>query len=313
MPARSTSHSRSPGASTRTSPGAYRAPDTGAGKALMRAKINTRTSTRVPSCPAKLMTLGMTLKRCSRDILAYFKHPHTTGGPTEAINAPLEHLRGSAPGLPKPHPLHHPSTPRNRRNQTPTTPPNAKSREKAHYVAQSAECRIGSLTQIQGTCSSVLTNLKAAYVLLLHPHTLIPLCKLRAPNLQRPLTATRNFAIQAPDEAKWLRRIIVHRTLLTQEAIRRTIENCEHIEYNERPIRRQRNVCQFQAGPPCGIGIGLGGTIFAQIFPLTIYSRSEIAKMRLLHAGLTLVHKIRLSTQFDQHSIENAIASGKKN
>ena len=42
---------------------AYRTPDTSVGKALMRAEINTRTSTRVPSCPTKLMALGRTLER----------------------------------------------------------------------------------------------------------------------------------------------------------------------------------------------------------------------------------------------------------
>ena len=73
------------------------------------------------------MTLGRTLKHRSGDILAYFDHPHTSNGPTEAINGHLEHLRGSALGLAKPHPLHHPSTPRNRRIQTPTTPPIMKS------------------------------------------------------------------------------------------------------------------------------------------------------------------------------------------
>ena len=78
---------------------AYRAPDTSAGKALMQADINTLTSTRVPRSLTELMTLGRTLKRRARDILAYFDHPHTTGGPTEAINAPHEHLRGSALGF----------------------------------------------------------------------------------------------------------------------------------------------------------------------------------------------------------------------
>ena len=34
------------------------------------------------------MTLGRTLKRRAGDILAYFDHPHTSGVPTEAINAP---------------------------------------------------------------------------------------------------------------------------------------------------------------------------------------------------------------------------------
>ena len=32
-------------------------------------------------------------------ILAYFDHPHTSNGPTEAINGRLEHLRGSALGF----------------------------------------------------------------------------------------------------------------------------------------------------------------------------------------------------------------------
>ena len=101
---------------------AYRAPDTAAGKAMMEAEINTLTSTRVPRSLTELITLGRTLKRRAGDILAYFDHPHTSNGPTEAINGRLEHLRGSALGLAKPHQLHHPSTPRNRRIQTPTTP-----------------------------------------------------------------------------------------------------------------------------------------------------------------------------------------------
>ena len=101
---------------------AYRAPDTAAGKAMMQAEINTLTCTRVPRGLSELITLGRTLKRRSRDILAYFDHPHTSNGPTEAINGRLEHLRGSALGLAQPHQLHRPLPPRNRRIQTPTTP-----------------------------------------------------------------------------------------------------------------------------------------------------------------------------------------------
>ena len=78
---------------------AYRAPDTDAGKALMEAEINTLTSTRVPRGLTELITLGRTLKRRAGDILAYFNHPHTSNGPTEAINGRLEHLRGSALGF----------------------------------------------------------------------------------------------------------------------------------------------------------------------------------------------------------------------
>ena len=65
---------------------AYRAPDTDVGKALMEAEINTLTSTRVPRSLTELTTLGRTLKRRATDILAYFDHPHTSNGPTEAIN-----------------------------------------------------------------------------------------------------------------------------------------------------------------------------------------------------------------------------------
>ena len=111
----------------------------------MQAEINTLTSTRVPRGLTELITLGRTLKRRAGDILAYFDHPHTSNGPTEAINGRLEHLRGSALGLAKPHQLHHPSTPRNRRIQTPTTPPIMKSQierlneqiraHKAHILA----------------------------------------------------------------------------------------------------------------------------------------------------------------------------------
>ena len=50
----------------------------------------------VPSSLTEIITLGRTLKRRSRDILAYFDHPHTSNGLTEATNGRLEHLRGSA-------------------------------------------------------------------------------------------------------------------------------------------------------------------------------------------------------------------------
>ena len=55
--------------------------------------LNTRSPT------LNLITLGRTLKRRAGDILAYFDDPHTSNGPTEAINGRLEHLRGSALGF----------------------------------------------------------------------------------------------------------------------------------------------------------------------------------------------------------------------
>jgi len=108
---------------------AYRDPNKIRGKSLMQAEIDRLSDAGVPSSLTEIITLGRTLKRRSRDILAYFDHPHTTGGPTEAINGHPEHLHGSALGLAKPHQLHHPLPPRNRRIQTPTTPSIMKSQE----------------------------------------------------------------------------------------------------------------------------------------------------------------------------------------
>ncbi len=107
---------------------AYRSSNARGGKTLMHEEITRLNSTGMPSSLTELTTLGRTLKRRATDILAYFDHPHTSNGPTEAINAPPRTPTRLRPRIPKPHPLHHPSTPRNRRIQTPTTPPIMKSR-----------------------------------------------------------------------------------------------------------------------------------------------------------------------------------------
>lgn len=52
-----------------------------------------------PSWFTELRKLAYTLDRRRQDILAYFDHPGTSNGPTEAINGRLEHLRGSALGF----------------------------------------------------------------------------------------------------------------------------------------------------------------------------------------------------------------------
>ena len=78
---------------------AYRSSNARGGKTLMHEEITRLTSTSMPSSLTELITLGRTLKRRATDILAYFDHPHTSNGPTEAINGRLEHLRGSALGF----------------------------------------------------------------------------------------------------------------------------------------------------------------------------------------------------------------------
>jgi hypothetical protein len=44
----------------------------------------------------ELRRLGRTLNRRAADVLASFDQPHTSNGPTQAINGRLEHLHGSA-------------------------------------------------------------------------------------------------------------------------------------------------------------------------------------------------------------------------
>lgn len=99
LSARSASLSRLLLAPTRTSPGAYRDANKVRSKVLMQAEIACLCDAGVPSSLTEIVTLGRTLKRRAGDILAYFDHPYTSNGPTEAINGRLEHLRGSGLGI----------------------------------------------------------------------------------------------------------------------------------------------------------------------------------------------------------------------
>jgi transposase family protein len=77
---------------------AYRQPKRAKGKRLMQEPI-TAISHGVPAALREDITLGRTLKKRAGDILVYFNHPHTSNGPTEALNGHLEHLHGSALGF----------------------------------------------------------------------------------------------------------------------------------------------------------------------------------------------------------------------
>ncbi len=77
---------------------AYREPEKKNGKTMMQAVI-TALSHGIPAALTELTSLGRTLKRRAADVLAFFDHPGTSNGPTEAINGRLEHLRGSALGF----------------------------------------------------------------------------------------------------------------------------------------------------------------------------------------------------------------------
>ncbi len=77
---------------------AYRAANPADGKKIMTRLIDTL-ETGVPAGLAEQRTLGRTLHRRRDDILAFFDHPGTSNGPSEAINGILEHLRGTARGF----------------------------------------------------------------------------------------------------------------------------------------------------------------------------------------------------------------------
>lgn len=76
---------------------AYRAKNPIEGKQMLARLIDTLAA--VPPALVELAKLGRTLAKRSTDVLAYFDRPHTSNGPTEAINGRLEHLRGSALGF----------------------------------------------------------------------------------------------------------------------------------------------------------------------------------------------------------------------
>lgn len=68
------------------------------GKTIMAGLI-TKLAATIPDELKELRSLRTTFQRRRADILAYFDHPGTSNGPTEALNGRLEHLRGIALGF----------------------------------------------------------------------------------------------------------------------------------------------------------------------------------------------------------------------
>ena len=77
---------------------AYRTEDPGLGMHLMRRLISSLRQA-IPDGLEEIQTLARTLTERASDILAYFDHPGSSNGPTEAAGGRLEHLRGIAPGF----------------------------------------------------------------------------------------------------------------------------------------------------------------------------------------------------------------------
>jgi transposase len=77
---------------------AYRCKDRAKGRRQMQRLIDSLASG-VPAALIELRRLGHTSTKRAADVLAYVDRPHTSNGPTEAINGRPEHLRGSALGF----------------------------------------------------------------------------------------------------------------------------------------------------------------------------------------------------------------------
>ncbi len=77
---------------------AYHRPKPGVGKCALTSLID-EIGAKVPLGLPKLKRLGTTLKRRKADVLADFDHVGGSNGPTEALNGPLERLRGIALGF----------------------------------------------------------------------------------------------------------------------------------------------------------------------------------------------------------------------
>lgn len=77
---------------------AYDNPSRLAGREALASLIDALDKETAKAIP-ELKTLAKTLRRRRDDILAYFTHPFSSNGPTEAINGRLEHLRGIALGF----------------------------------------------------------------------------------------------------------------------------------------------------------------------------------------------------------------------
>ena len=77
---------------------AYENPNKRQGRAKLAGIIDALDPAVTRGLP-ELRSLARTLRRRKSDILAYFTHPHSSNGPTEAVNGRLEHLRGIALGF----------------------------------------------------------------------------------------------------------------------------------------------------------------------------------------------------------------------
>lgn len=97
---------------------AYQADQPAEGKKIM-TRLITSIQSGAPAGLEELRSLGQTMKRRCDDILAFFDHPSTSNGPTEAVNWVTRTPPRHSQRLPQHRQLHHPVPPRRGRVQTP--------------------------------------------------------------------------------------------------------------------------------------------------------------------------------------------------
>ena len=105
---------------------AYRESDPTTGKTRMKSLI-TKLTHAVPTCLTEVAALGRTLKKRAADILTFLRPPPHQQRPHGGDQRPPRTPPRLRTRLPQPHPLHRPSTPRDRRLQTSPTPSIVKS------------------------------------------------------------------------------------------------------------------------------------------------------------------------------------------
>mgnify|MGYP006977430475 FL=1 len=113
--------------------------------------------------------------------------------------------------------------------------------EGMNYRNKPAEQRVQQLFGVL-TGSRVLYNSRWLSALLVHPTNLLPIHNYidvarfadvemgSARTFQRYLDIASLFASRYADEFLWVRRLLVHRALLAQEAVRAVVGDCEYLE-----------------------------------------------------------------------------------
>lgn len=173
--------------------------------------------------------------------------------------------------------------------------------EGLNYQIMSAEERVGDVFSILGG-SSILHNARHLSALLVHPKTLCPIYNFvdvvklvdvkmgNARVLQKYLDIASTFASRYTDEFLWVRSLLVHRALLTQEAVR-TIVGVSTLSLNGPAIMLRLLRFRLRAGQLVDPGVLLAIMATVQESLSLIFSLSVIRmNLKLWHVVSVFLH-----------------------